>query len=117
MKPSESERKVISLFEEFRNPLLRYVISPANSVIPDHELTPGATRTVSIGDVCSMPHEEVVRDVPSSLREEVFMEYGILNPRLKDYEIDYLIASGSGFAEDIYNLWPEPSTYSDGTPS
>jgi len=89
VKPSESEREVIRLFEEFRNPLLRYVISLAGSVIPDHKLTPGTTRTVSIGDVCSMSHEEVIRDVPSSLREEVFMEYGILNPRPEDYEIDY----------------------------
>ena len=57
-----------------------------------------------------MPHEEVVRDVPSSLRQEVFKEYGIVNPRPEDYEIDYLIAPGLGGAEDIHNLWPEPST-------
>ena len=55
-----------------------------------------------------MPHEEVVRDVPSSLRQEVFKEYGIVNPRPEDYEIDYLIAPGLGGAEDIHNLWPEP---------
>jgi hypothetical protein len=60
--------------------------------------------------VCSMPHEEVVRDVPDSLRQEVFKEYGIVNPRPEDYEIDYLIAPGLGGTEDIHNLWPEPST-------
>src|SRR5271163_4426392 len=36
--------------------------------VPDRRLTPGATRAVSIGDVCSMPREEVVRAVPTSLR-------------------------------------------------
>jgi hypothetical protein len=59
-----------------------------------------------------MPHEEVVRDVPSPLRQEVFKEYGIVNPRPDDYEIDYLIAPGLGGTEDIRNLWPEPSTSS-----
>ena len=57
-----------------------------------------------------MPHEAVVRDVPDSLRQEVFKKYGIVNPRPEDYEIDYLIAPGLGGTEDIHNLWPEPST-------
>jgi hypothetical protein len=84
----------------------------ASLAIPDQNLTPGATRPVSVGDVCSMAHEEVVRAVPSSLREQVFREYGIVNPRPEDYEIDYLIAPGLGGAEDIHNLWPEPTSLS-----
>ena len=83
-------------------------LSLASLTIPNHSLTPGATRAVTIGDVCSMAHEEVVRDVPNSLRQQVFREYGIVNPRPEDYEIDYLIAPGLGGAEDIHNLWPEP---------
>jgi hypothetical protein len=86
--------------------------SVASVAVPDPKLTPGATRQVSIGDVCSMPHEQVVRDVPGSLRQEVFKEYGIVNPRPEDYEIDYLIAPGLGGTEDIRNLWPEPSASS-----
>jgi len=78
--------------------------------IPDRNLTPGATRTASVGDVCSMPHEEVVRDVPARLRQEIFQEYGIEAPRADDYEIDYLIAPGLGGAQDIHNLWPQPYT-------
>ena len=57
-----------------------------------------------------MAHEEVVRDVPASLRQEILHEYGIASPRAQDYEIDYLIAPGLGGAEDIHNLWPEPYT-------
>jgi hypothetical protein len=75
---------------------------------PDHSLTPGATRWVAVSDVCSMPHEEVVGEVSMSLRQEVFQEYGIVNARADDYEIDYLIAPGLGGVEDIHNLWPEP---------
>jgi hypothetical protein len=83
------------------------------AAVPDPNLTPGATRPVSLGDVCSMTHEEVVSDVPAFLRQQVFREYGILNPRAGDYEVDYLIAPGLGGAEDIHNLWPEP-THSSG---
>ena len=82
------------------------------AAVPDRNLTPGATRPVSLGDVCSMAHEEVVSDVPAFLRQQVFREYGIVNPRPGDYEIDYLIAPGLGGAEDIHNLWPEPATSS-----
>jgi hypothetical protein len=77
---------------------------------PDRSLTPGATRIVALGDVCSMPHEEVVGEVSTSLRQEVFQEYGIVNAHSDDYEIDYLIAPGLGGVEDIHNLWPEPYT-------
>lgn len=76
-------------------------------VEPDRSLTPGAARQVSVGAVCSMQHEEVVREVPTNLRQEVFQEYGIVNARANDYEIDYLIAPGLGGTEDIHNLWPE----------
>jgi hypothetical protein len=76
-------------------------------VVPDRNLTPGATRRVSISDVCSMAHEEVTRDVSLPLRQEIFREYGIANPGANNYEIDYLIAPGLGGAEDIHNLWPE----------
>jgi hypothetical protein len=82
----------------------------ANRTIPDPRLTPGATRLVSLEDVCTMPHEDVVRDVSGSLRQQVFREYGIVNPRSEDFEVDYLIAPGLGGTEDIRNLWPEPST-------
>jgi hypothetical protein len=92
-----------------RRSALRRSATLAVAAVPDRNLTPGATRPVSIGDVCSMPHEEVVRDVPLSLRQQVFKEYGISNPRPEDYEIDYLIAPGLGGTEDIHNLWPEPA--------
>jgi len=85
-------------------------IAIESGVVPDPRLTPGAMREVTISDVCSMPHEEVVRDVPTSLRKQILQEYGIANAHAEEYEIDYLIAPGLGGAEDIHNLWPEPYT-------
>ena len=76
--------------------------------LPEHSLTPGATRKVTIGEVCSIAHEEVVREVSATMRNAVFEEYGIKNARPDDYEIDYLIAPGLGGAGDIHNLWPQP---------
>jgi hypothetical protein len=75
---------------------------------PDRKLTPGATRMVAIGEVCSMAHEEVVREVPAPLRQAILREYGVGEGHAKDYEIDYLITPGLGGADDIHNLWPEP---------
>jgi Putative zinc-finger len=75
---------------------------------PNRSLTPGATRQVTISEVCSVPQEQVVGDVSVSLRQKVLQEYGITNARLEDYEIDYLIAPRLGGTEDIRNLWPEP---------
>ena len=75
---------------------------------PDRKLTPGATRIVAIGEVCLMAHEEVVRQVPATLRQTVLREYGVGEAQTKDYEIDYLITPGLGGADDIHNLWPEP---------
>jgi hypothetical protein len=86
------------------------VASLERTAVPDHSLTPGATRRVTVSDVCSMPHEEVIGEVSAPLRQEVFHEYGIANARSGDYEIDYLIAPGLGGAEDIHNLWPQPYT-------
>jgi hypothetical protein len=75
---------------------------------PNPNLTPGAIRQVKLSEVCSVGREQVVTDVPVSLRQEVFQEYGIANARPEDYEIDYLIAPRLGGIEDIRNLWPEP---------
>ena len=75
---------------------------------PDGSLTPGATRQVTMSEVCASPREEVIGEVSVSLRQEVFEKYGIFNARPDDYEIDYLIAPGLGGTEDVRNLWPEP---------
>jgi hypothetical protein len=79
-----------------------------SAALPNHTLTPGVTLPVSVNKVCAAPHEEVVREVPPSLRQQVLDEYGLGNARADDYEIDFLIAPRLGGAEDIRNLWPEP---------
>lgn len=96
------------LFPLWHSSLRSTAISSDAGTIPDHALTPGATRPVTIRDVCSAPREDVIANVSISLREEVLREYGRTQAKPSDYEIDYLIAPGLGGAEDVRNLWPEP---------
>jgi hypothetical protein len=77
-------------------------------LLPDRALTPGATRPVAIGDLCSVDHDEVIRPVSRTLEQSVFREYGMRDVPTDKYEVDYLITPGLGGADDIRNLWPEP---------
>jgi len=77
-------------------------------LVPKTSVTPGETRAVTISDVCREPVSEGVRNVPISLREKVFEEYGITDARPGAYEVDYLITPELGGADSIRNLWPQP---------
>jgi hypothetical protein len=77
-------------------------------LLPDKNLTPGATRPVSINDICSMEHDQVVRPVSEVLRQRVFREYGLRDVHFENYEVDYLVSPGLGGTDDIRNLWPQP---------
>lgn len=93
----------------FRNSLLTYSTAWFDArTRPDGSLTPGATRQVTMSEVCASPREEVVGEVSLSLRQEILQKYGIVDARPEDYEIDYLISPGLGGTEDVRNLWPEP---------
>jgi hypothetical protein len=76
--------------------------------IPDANLTPGATRTVSRNDVCPAKLREEFYPIPATLAYRVFEKYQILHPSPRSYEVDYLISPALGGADDIRNLWPQP---------
>jgi hypothetical protein len=75
---------------------------------PDASLTPGATRTISRNEVCSVAPKEDFYPIPSTLAYRVFEKYRIHNPSPRFYEVDYLISPALGGADDIRNLWPQP---------
>jgi hypothetical protein len=76
--------------------------------IPDKDLTPGATLSVTLAEVCRAGDSEETRPIPDSLRERVFQEYQTPESHAAEYEVDFLITPGLGGADDIRNLWPEP---------
>lgn len=77
-------------------------------LLPDHTLTPGATRPVSVAESCSQPEADLDPAVSVSVRKRVFQEYGIEVAKNDDYQVDYLINPQLGGTNDVRNLWPEP---------
>jgi hypothetical protein len=84
------------------------VISHYDAMLPDRNLTPGAARPVSVADLCTATHDEVIRPVPATVQQAVFTEYGIRGVPAGNYEVDHLITPGLGGTDEIRNLWPEP---------
>ena len=75
--------------------------------MPDPTITPGAVRTVDVGEICShgtrqLRHWDRARD------DFIMREYDLPPGPHPDYEVDHLIPLGIGGADDDKNLWPEP---------
>jgi hypothetical protein len=81
-------------------------VSDVAVAVPDPELTPGATVSLSRGEVCRESNTKN-KPVPVSLQRQVFKAYGIPYAKPRSYEVDYLITPALGGADDIHNLWPQ----------
>jgi hypothetical protein len=84
--------------------------SPAladTTIVPDPTLTPGAVRTVDVGDICSTGTREL-RHWSRDRDDFILHEYGLPPGPHPEYEIDHLIPLGIGGADDDANLWAEP---------
>jgi len=76
--------------------------------LPAAGLTPGATASVSVGDLCAgrIPSRVVSVDV----RDSVLRAYGMENAAVETYELDALITPELGGTTDARNLWPQRYT-------
>lgn len=82
----------------------------AHTALPDAACTPGAIFVdVTQAQVCESGYSKGVRNVPESVKNEVFAEYGITQHSTGEYEVDHLISLELGGSNDIANLWPEPA--------
>jgi hypothetical protein len=77
--------------------------------IPDPDATPGAALTTDAATVCAPGYARTVRNVPTSVKEQVYAEYGITSHVPYQYEIDHDISLELGGSNDVSNLWPEPN--------
>jgi hypothetical protein len=77
-------------------------------VAPKTSLTPGATLPLTATEVCAAGFAQGPPAIPAAIQRQVFEAYGIANPKLDAYEVDYLITPELGGATSIRNLWPEP---------
>ena len=90
LMPNELRRALIAVAAIFlAQPAL------ADPIRPDPKLTPGAWQTppTPLHVMCAVGYTKTVRDVPDSVKSEVFRRYGY-DPRSinrGDYEIDHLV--------------------------
>jgi hypothetical protein len=76
--------------------------------LPDGACTPGAVfPTATREQICQPGYARGVRDVPTSLKDEVYAEYGIAHHAPGQYEVDHLVSLELGGSNDVANLWPE----------
>ncbi len=83
----------------------------AQGAFPDSTCTPGDVFTdATASDVCTPGYTKTVRNVPTSLKNQVYANYGILSHSSGEYEVDHFIPLELGGSNDITNLWPEPAS-------
>lgn len=79
----------------------------ADQALPDRACSPGDVLTTDASVVCVTGYTATVRDVPDSLKKQVFAEYGIPWSEHGNYEVDHIISLELGGSNDISNLYPE----------
>lgn len=87
-----------------------------NGPLPDHECTPGSVfPDVTKDEICTPGYTKTVRNVSTSLKKQVYVEYNVKYPQnYGSYEVDHLIPLALGGNNEIANLWPEASSPSPG---
>lgn len=80
----------------------------AHNGLPDSACTPGAIFSTATKDViCKPGYAQSVRNVPDSVKNKAYAEYGIQSHTPGQYEVDHLVSLELGGSNDISNLWPE----------
>jgi hypothetical protein len=75
--------------------------------LPNASTTPGAIASSNPAVVCQYGYAQAHRDVPYSVRDRVYNEYGIPRGHRKGLRIDHLVPLEIGGANDVRNLWPQ----------
>jgi hypothetical protein len=76
-------------------------------ILPDAKMTPGDTLPVTAADICVRGYAGKVRNVPQSVKEKAYRNYGILRREKGEYEVDHLISLQLGGSNSLRNLWPQ----------
>lgn len=87
----------------------------ANGALPDAACTPGAIfPDATVNQICQSGYASSVRNVPTSVKNQVYAEYGITTHYTGQYEVDHLVSLELGGSNDISNLWPEAASPTPG---
>lgn len=83
----------------------------ARGPLQDTACTPGAILSTGTKDaICQSGYASSVRNVPTSEKDQVYAEYGIVSHTAGQYEVDHLVSLELGGSNDIANLWPEAAS-------
>lgn len=74
-------------------------------LLPNAQMTPGDALEVESGDICVSGYSKKVRNVPTSVKNQVYAAYGIASRAPGEYEVDHLISLELGGSNSIRNLW------------
>ncbi len=78
--------------------------------LPDSACTPGAIfPDATVDQICKPGYSSNVRNVTTSVKNQVYSEYGVTERAPGEYEVDHLISLELGGSNEIANLWPEPA--------
>jgi hypothetical protein len=77
-------------------------------LLPRADLTPGATASITLEDICGPDRYGRTQPIPGSVHQAIFAQYGADYGRAAEYELDYLITPELGGVADARNLWPQP---------
>ena len=78
--------------------------------LPDRACTPGSVfAQATASQICTSGYASSVRDVPESVKEQVYAAYGISSHTAGSYEVDHLVSLELGGDNSVANLWPEVS--------
>ncbi len=110
MTPKFMKTKLSLLFLLLALPLGAADYTPAKPPLrPDLKLTPGDVLTnVTAAQVTTKGYATGVRNVPESVKNQVFIAYfGSVPANRDDFEVDHLVSLELGGSNDPKNLWPE----------
>jgi hypothetical protein len=64
---------------------------PAHSpILPDPTMTPGDVLTTDAQVVCQPGYARSVRNVPQSVKNQVYRQYGVTSRQPHEYEVDHV---------------------------
>lgn len=88
----------------------KFVGCRIRGLLPDAACTPGAIFAgAMVSQICTPGYSRSVRNVPESLKQSVYAEYGIEAHTPGSYEVDHLVSLELGGNNSAANLWPEIS--------
>lgn len=76
-------------------------------LLPNSQITPGDTLDVTAADIAVSGYSKKVRNVPSTVKKQAYLKYGIRTRQPGEYEVDHLISLQLGGSNSIRNLWPQ----------